>query len=73
MYSGYFAPVIRLVNFCTRKSTCSIIISCNYQRPYISKIMPIIRLVFVNYAHVSKKKAEIMLLLFTLNLAKISQ
>ena len=35
------------------KSTCSIM--CNYQRPYISKIMPIIRLVFVNYAHVSKK------------------
>ena len=44
----------------------------------IFKIMPIILLVFVNYAHVSKttttnKKTKIVLLLFALNLVERPQ
>ena len=35
--------------------------------------MPIIILEFVNYAHFSKENAEIMLLLFNLNLVKPPQ
>ena len=38
----------------------------------IFKFMPIIMLVFVNYAYVSKTNKEILLLLFALNLVDLN-